>query len=152
MIKNNKIALLILLIIIFIGNFINFYPTKLTEVYNTSALYTDKNCKISLGYASSINSPMIYRDCLNQKDIKNFIHSLDSYSLGFVPYSSFKKFADLECYQITITNDKSETLFSACIRGNDYIFITSNDSTEAYETLFSSFNLGKLKKLYNSSI
>lgn len=95
---------------------------------------------------------MIYKEVTNTKNIDMFIESIKDFKIGKVPDNSFKKFSELEAFQIIITQNDKE-LLSLCIRGNKYISITEPDgSVSIYKVLNKSIDTDYLMSLYNSGI
>ena len=146
-IKRSSFAILFLVLIIITACIIKSYPTSMKELYGNTLEITD-GAEINIGHAPTINDPMIYKGITNNENIKGAIDYLSSLKFLKVPSSSFKKFSNLEAYQLTIKDNNGE-LLNVCIRGNKHLFITDkNENVTAYVLLDDTFNLYYFESLY----
>lgn len=145
-IKRSSITIIILLLIIIIACTIKSYPTSIDELYgDTLSIHATE---MDIGHASTINAPMITKVITNNENINRAINYLSSFKFLEITSNSFKKFSNLESYQLTIKDNKGD-LLNICIRGNKYLFITDkNENVTTYMLINDTFNLYYFESLY----
>lgn len=147
-IKRSSFAIIFLVLIIITACIIKSYPTSMKELYGNT-LEINEEAEMNVGHAPTINDPMIYKVITNNENIKGAINYLSSLEFLKIPSGSFKKFSNLEAYQLTI-KDNNDELINICIRGNKYMFITDrNEDVTAYALIDDTFNLYYFESLYN---